>query len=72
MAALGNIFNIPHFITSESVEGLRGKMLENNAKYSREFDYYSIIFDGKNYIAFFYMMAEESQFLRKKQITKKV
>lgn len=63
----GNVFNIPHFIDSESLEGLRVKMLENNIKYSSEFNYYSIIFDGKKYVAFFYKEADESKILKLKK-----
>jgi hypothetical protein len=72
MSGLGDSFNIPHFISSESLEGLRAKMLENNLKDKVQYNYYSIIFDGSNYVAFYYRIAKELSALKKIKSSKKV
>jgi hypothetical protein len=65
MALVGNSFNIPHFITALSPEGLRRKLLDNNLKNGTEFNYYQIIFDGKNWVAWYYKEAQEKPKLTK-------
>jgi hypothetical protein len=67
MAQPGNIFNIPHFVSSESPEGLRAKMLENNLKAKTEYKYYSIIYDGKRYLAFYYKTTDEVVLIKRKK-----
>jgi hypothetical protein len=59
-----NSFNIPHFVSAETPEGLRAAMLKNNIKYKSQFNYFSIIYDGKRYIAFFYMLAKEANLVK--------
>ena len=57
----GNSFNIPHFVSAESPEGLRVAMLKNNLRYKSQFQYYAIVFDGRIYTAWFYKESKESK-----------
>lgn len=59
MAQPGNSFNIPHFISAGSPEGLRRKLLENNLVNGTEYQYYSIVFDGNSWFAWYYREASE-------------
>ena len=54
------ITNVPHFLVARSPMGLRNAMLKNNIKHGLIFDYYQIIFDGKNWIAWFQLDAVDS------------
>lgn len=63
----GNSFNIPHVLSSETVEGLRAKMLDNNLVNQCEFVYYQIIHDGRRFHAFYYKLADEISLLNKKK-----
>lgn len=66
MAFVGNAFNIPHFISAQSPQALRVKLLENNLRDKMEYQYFSIGFDGKNWVAWFYKEASEKPKLVKK------
>ena len=54
------ISNIPHYLKARSPEGLRRAMLKNNVKWGMIFNYYQIIFDGKDWWAWFQLDAVES------------
>lgn len=45
--------NIPHFITAKNPRELQKKMLQNNIKDSMQYQYTDIVFDGKQWIAWF-------------------
>lgn len=66
----GNMFNVPHVLSADSVKGLRTRMLENNLADKTEYVYYQIIFDSKRYHAF-YMKSAESLILPTKRESKK-
>jgi hypothetical protein len=66
MAETGNSFRIPHYISSESLEGLRAKMLENNLKDKQQHNYYQILHDGSQYVAFFYKIAVEENLVKRR------
>jgi hypothetical protein len=57
----GNSFNIPHYVSAESPEGLRIAMLRNNIKFRAQFNYYAIVFDGQKYTAWYYKESQESK-----------
>jgi hypothetical protein len=63
----GNIFNVPHVISSETVEGLRALMLENNQQYKSEFVYYQIVHDGRRFHAFYMKQSDDLILLQKKK-----
>ena len=54
------ITNIPHFIKARSPKGLRRLMLRNNVKYKLIFNYYQIVFDGKDWYAWFQLDAADA------------
>ena len=54
------ISNIPHFIKARSPKGLRLSMLRNNVKWGLIFNYYQIIWDGKNWYAWFQLDAVDA------------
>ena len=64
----GNAFNLPHVLSSETVEGLRAKMLENNLANQAEFVYYQIVHDGRRFHAFYMKLSEDGNLLSKKKI----
>jgi hypothetical protein len=57
---VSKIDNIPHFLRAKTPEALRKAMLRNNVKWGLIFDYYQIVFDGKNWFAWYQMNAVES------------
>lgn len=63
----GNAFNVPHVLSSETVEGLRAKMLENNLFYQTEFVYYQIVHDTKQFHAFYMKLSDDLILLQKKK-----
>jgi hypothetical protein len=65
MAKPANLFNIPHFLSAETPEGLRQLMLANNVSRLREFRY-QIVHDGTNWVAWFYDEASETKVFTKK------
>lgn len=66
----GNVFNLPHVLSSETVEGLRAKMLDNNLSNKTEYVYYQIVHDGRRFHAFYMKLSEENNLLSKKKIIK--
>lgn len=63
---IGDIYNIPHVISSETVEGLRDLMLNNNLVGNAEYTYYQIIHDGRRFHAFYMKPAQEKNAILKK------
>lgn len=55
-----SITNIPHFLKAGSPEGLRRLMLRNNMRWGMIFNYYQIIFDGKNWFAWYQLDAVDA------------
>lgn len=66
----GNIFNYPHVISSETVEGLGVAMLQNNADNKTEYVYYSIVHDGRRFHAFYMKLDDQFSLLKKKKTSK--
>ena len=54
MADVGNALRIPMFLAAPDPQGLVRLMLSNNLKINKEFRYFDIGFDGKNWVALFY------------------
>lgn len=63
---VGDIYNIPHVISSETVEGLRDLILQNNLIGNAEYTYYQIIHDGRRFHAFYMKTAPEKLSILKK------
>jgi hypothetical protein len=59
--------NIPHVLSSETVEGLRDLMLKNNLETNKEHHYYQIVHDSKRFHAFYMKEADDINFLKKKK-----
>jgi hypothetical protein len=63
---IGDIYNIPHSISAETVISLRAKMLENNLMGNAEYTYYQIVHDGRQFHAFYMKTAVEKNSILKK------
>jgi hypothetical protein len=63
--SMGDMFNVPHVLSSETVEGLTALMLETNLKTKLENKFYSIVHDGRRFHAFYYKVSDDSQLLAK-------
>lgn len=66
----GNVFNYPHVISAETVEGLRSAMLQNNLDNKTEYVYYSIVHDTRRFHAFYMKLDDQFVLLKKKKSTK--
>lgn len=63
---VGDMYNIPHVISAETVTSLRARMLENNLLNATEFSYYQIVHDGRQFHAFYIKTAQEKTSILKK------
>lgn len=59
MTLPGNQFNIPDYLVAPNPKLLRQAMLQNNIKFSMEFQYFDIQFAGKRWYAWFYRSVED-------------
>lgn len=66
---VGDIYNIPHVISAETVTSLRARMLENNLIGNAEYTYYQIVHDGRQFHAFYMKLAQEKTSILKKKKT---
>ena len=53
-----NALRIPHFLSAGSPEGLRRKMLENNIKDGKVYNYFQIVHTGSKWFAWYHKNAE--------------
>lgn len=51
---IGDSGRIPNFIKAKTPQALRRLMLKNNAKKNSMFDYYQVIWTGKEWVAWYY------------------
>ena len=63
---IGDVYNVPHILSAETVEGLRDLMLQNNLIDGAQYAYYQIVHDGRRFHAFYMKTAQEKHAVFKK------
>jgi len=54
-----DIFRIPRFLVANTKEELVKKMLKNNIEKDKEFDYYLIVKEGSQWVAWYYINSQD-------------